>query len=91
MSKWLMMLSLTEPQLKIGNQHKDFHPGLAVTHLSKTCLEFVDFLTDSGNQKTLSSQRRFGDPLSSDKLLFQVTAHLQGAWRLQVYTESSKG
>lgn len=86
-----MMLSLTEPQLKIGNQHKDFHPGLAVIHLSKTCLEFVDFLTDSGNQKTLSSQRRFGDPLSSDKLLFQVTAHLQGACRLQVYTESSKG
>lgn len=32
-----MKLSLTEPQLKIGNQHKDFHPGLAVTHLSKTC------------------------------------------------------
>ena len=84
MSKGLMTLSLTEPQLKIGNQHKDFHLGLAVTHLSKTCLEFVtvDFLTDSGNQKTLSSQRRFGDPLSSDKLLFQVTAHLQGAWRL---------
>ena len=36
MSEWIMKVSLTEHQFKIGNQYKDFHQSKAVTHLSET-------------------------------------------------------
>lgn len=87
MSEWLMKLSLTEPRLKIGNQHNDFHPGLAVSHLSKTCFGVCNCRLFNRFRKWEDSEQPkeilwFGEPLSSDKLLFRVMAHLQGYWRL---------